>query len=340
MKRIICLLLCTVLFCGCTNLPAPPKKQYTATFVTLFDTITTIVGKAYSENEFKQKVQPIYDELERYHKLFDIYNEYEGINNLKTLNDKAAYAPVTVDGAILELLQDCKDYYKSTDGVFNAAMGSVLEIWHVARTDGLNDPENAYLPNLAELEKARMHINPEDIIIDKENSTVFFADPYLKLDVGGIAKGWAVEHLTKDISGGLLISVGGNVYATGPKDENNTPWGVGIRNPDKEDEFLHILNITHGSVVTSGSYYRAYMVDGKRYHHIIDPNTLYPGEKWTSVSIVCEDSGLSDVLSTSLFLLDLEEGKELLENFDAEAMWVDSEGNKYYSSGFVALIKI
>ncbi len=339
MKKIFSLLLCLVLLSGCAAIPAPAPKQYHATFLTLFDTVTTIVGKADSEEAFQAMVQPLHDELEHYHQLFDIYHEYDGINNLKTINDQAGIAPVTVDPIIVDLLQDCKDYYETTNGTFNPAMGSVLRLWHNARQDGINDPVHAYLPDPVALEKASGHMNPKNIVLDEENSTVFLTDPELRLDVGAIAKGWTVQRICEQAPEGMLISVGGNVCATGPKDSSGTAWVVGVQNPKGGSDHLHTLAITSGSVVTSGSYQRAYAVDGNLYHHIIDPNTLYPSEYWTSVTVVCDDSGLADVLSTSLFLLDLEDGQAMLAQFQAQAMWVDPQGSQYYSPGFQDLIR-
>lgn len=338
MKKIALLMLCFILLCGCRT-DKTSQKQYTATFLDLFDTVTTIVGKAESKEAFEESLKPVHEGLEYYHKLFDIYDEYDGITNLKTVNEKAAISPVVVDTAILDLLQDCKEYYTATNGKFNPAMGSILSLWHNAREEGINDPENACLPDMDRLLSAKEHINPDDIVLDRENSTVFFKDADLRLDVGGIAKGWAVERVSKTAPEGLLISVGGNVYATGPKDKSGTPWAVGIRNPDSDGDYLHILNIKAGSVVTSGSYIRAYAVNGRLYHHIIDPDTLYPAEKWTSVTVVGEDSGLADVLSTALFLLDREDGQKLLDRYKADAMWVDAKGNKYYSPDFKDLIR-
>ncbi len=338
-KAILILLLCLLTLCSCTPKDTAEQKQYTASFLSLFDTVTTVVGRAESETAFQEKVTLIRDELDRYHKLFDIYEEYEGLCNLKTVNDQAGRAPVVVDPIILDLLEDCKRYYTATNGVFNPAMGSVLSLWHDAREDGLNDPSNARLPDANKLTEAARHMDPDDIVINRESSTVSFRDPDLKLDVGAIAKGWAVQRVCEQAPSGLLISVGGNVVATGPKEDSGTPWAVGIQDPDRQDGYLHILNITRGSVVTSGSYQRAYTVEGKLYHHIIDPRTLYPSDKWVSVSVVCPDSGLADVLSTSLFLLDREEGARLLAQFGAEAMWLDSAGNTFYSTGFQALIR-
>lgn len=339
MKRFALLCLCLCLLCGCSVPQPPAPKQYTATFLELFDTVTTVVGRADSEAAFQATVNTFRGELERYHRLFDIYHDYDGLVNLKTVNDMAATAPVIVDPVILDLLTDCKTYAVATGGVFNPAMGSILRLWHDARENGLNDPANAALPDEAALREAAEHIDPDDIILDREASTVFFADPDLRLDVGAIAKGWAVERACRNTPSGLLVSVGGNVCATGPKDEQGTPWAVGIRDPRDNSAFLHVLNIPSGAVVTSGSYQRAYAVNGKLYHHIIDPATGYPGDRWTSVSVVCPDSGLADVLSTSLFLLGQEDGQALLDRFDAEAMWVDAEGNKTYSPGFRDLIR-
>ncbi len=331
-------LLCAVLLSGCA-LQSTQKKRYTETFVSVFDTVTTVTGHAESEDAFREAVAYVKDGLEHYHRLFDIYNEYEGVNNLKTLNDRAALEPLKVDMSIIELLEDCREFYTLSGGVFNPAMGGVLSLWHKAREDGIADPQNAYLPSRDALAEAARHSDPESIVIDRERSTVFFSDPELKLDVGGAAKGWAVQRVCENAPEGLLVNVGGNVYATGPKTEDGEPWAVGIQDPKNEEGYLHILNITYGSVVTGGSYQRTYTVDGKEYHHIIDPNTLYPAELWESVSVVADDSGMADMLSTALFLLDRQAGQELLDRFSARAMWADKEGNKYYSTGFEELIK-
>ncbi len=342
-KRIFPLLLCLALLVGglggCTGGSLTPATgQYTATFLSLFDTVTTVVGVAESREDFEAMAADIRDGLDRYHKLFDIYHTYEGMSNLKTVNDMAAVAPVIVDAAILDLLADCKAYYEVTGGVFNPAMGSVLRLWHDAREDGLNDPASAYLPDADALKAAAAHMDPADIVLDRAASTVYLADPELKLDVGGIAKGWATRRVCEEAPEGLLVSVGGNVCATGPKGADGTPWRVGIQDPAESTRYLYTLSITGGSVVTSGSYQRAYAVGGKAYHHIIDPRTLFPGERWVSVTVVTDDSGLADVLSTALFLLPREEGQALLDRYGAHALWVDAAGEQYFSPGFRELI--
>ena len=339
MKRLVCLLLVCLLLSGCMATGTPAEtKIYEATFLTLFDTVTVVKGSAESKEAFTAIAQSIHDELEKYHQLFDIYNDYEGVTNLKIVNDSAGEGPVTVDRAVIELLLDCKSYFDLTGGRVNVAMGSVLKLWHEARDDGFNDPMNAKLPDLDALRNAAMYTNFDAIIIDETASTVEITDPNVRLDVGAIAKGWSTQRAAEHAPAGLMISVGGNVCATGPKDVLGTPWVVGIQNPD-EDSYLHTIYVSGGSVVTSGDYQRFYVVDGVRYHHIIDPDTLYPGAFWRSVTIVCDDSGLADSLSTALFLLPLEEGQKLLEQCGAEAMWLDAEGNQHYSPGFDALIR-
>ena len=289
MKRTLALfLILSLLLTGCAG-AGEELKQYSATFLTVFDTVTTIVGRETSETAFTEKAQAVHDVLLRYHQLFDIYHEYEGLNNLKTINDHPGEA-VEVDQAVIDLLLDCKRYYELTGGRVNAAMGSVLYLWHEAREDGLNDFANAYLPDSAALSEAAEHTSWDSVVIDAEKGTVTILDPALRLDVGAIAKGWSVQRVAENAPEGLLISVGGNVCATGPKDETGTPWVVGVQDPDGGDNYLHTLYLTKGSMVTSGDYQRAYLVDGELYHHIIDPDTLYPGKLWRAVTVLASSS--------------------------------------------------
>ena len=337
MKRIFSVLVVLGLLCGCTPVTQSAPKQYTATFLTLFDTVTTILGPGETEADFQLRAQAIHDDLETYHRLFDIYKEYEGIANLKTLNDNAGGPAVTVDKAIIDLLLDCKAYYELTNGRVNAALGSVLQLWHEARTEGLRDPRTARLPDAEKLKQAAGHTDFDCVIIDEAASTVQITDPELRLDVGAIAKGWATQKVAEGAPSGMLISVGGNVCATGPKGEN-TPWVIGIQDPEGSGN-LHTVYLEKGSVVTSGDYQRSYTVEGKAYHHIIDPDTQMPGEYWRSVTVICPDSGLADALSTALFLLPLEEGKALAQQCDVHVFWLDAQGKEYMTPGFEEIMR-
>lgn len=343
MKRIFALILLCALLVGCAPVKEAEQTQYTATFLTLFDTVTTIIGRAEDEAAFQGKTQTIHDDLLRYHELFDIYNDYDGVNNIKTINDNAGIAPVKVDKAIIDLLTDCKQYYELSGGRVNVMMGSVLSLWHDARNHGINDPANAKLPDREALEEAAKHTSMDNLVIDGAASTVYITDPEASLDVGAVAKGWATQRAADNAESGMLLSVGGNVCATGPKKADGTPWVIGIQNPDKADENIHTLFVPFGSVVTSGDYQRAYVVDGKAYHHIIDPDTLMPATYWRSVSIVCgddfSDSGLADALSTALFLMDAESGEALVKEWGADAYWIAADGSEYMTDGFEKMLR-
>ena len=344
MKKIIpglILLLALLTGCAAPAASAPAEtgqvKQYQASFLELFDTVTTVLGYAGSEEEFSEVSQSIQQELLAYHQLFDIYDEYEGIKNLKTVNDSAGIGPVEVDERLMELLIDCKEYYALSEGRVNVFMGSVLKLWHDARTQAIDNPGKAILPAPAALEEAALHCDPDSVILDPEAGTVFITDPALRIDVGAVAKGWAAQRVSDDAPRGMLISVGGNVCATGPKPSGKR-WVVGVQSPDEDGRYVRTLDIDEGAVVTSGDYQRYFLVDGVRYHHIIDPETLQPADLWRSVTVVSPDSGLADCLSTALFLCDAEQGQALLDKTGAEAMWLDAEGNQFYSDGFKALI--
>lgn len=337
MKKIISILIAlSLLLSGCLVGDPGAPEIYTVTYLDLFDTVTTIRGGGENEEQFRQAAQGIYEQLRIYHRLFDIYNDYDGISNLKTVNDNAGIAPVTVDSAIIALLRDCEQYYELTEGKVNVAMGSVLRLWHEARSHGIENPEAAKLPDKAALAQAAQHISFKSIVIDETASTVYISDPESSLDVGAIAKGWAAQRVAESAPEGMLISVGGNVCATGAKADEGTPWVVGIQNPDGGD-YLQKISIRVGAVVTSGDYQRTYTVDGEAYHHIIDPQTLMPSEYWRSVTVVCADSALADALSTSLFLLPLEDGQELAEKCGAQALWLDKSGNAVSTAGFKQL---
>ena len=340
MKRLAAgLMAACLLLSGCAKAPQAEQKRYTATFLTLFDTVTTIVGQAESEEEFRTLTQQIHDELLVYHQLFDIYHTYDGMANLKTVNDNAGIAPVEVSPVVIDMLQDCLAYYELSGGAVNVAMGGVLSLWHDARSDGIRDPANASLPKWEALQKAAEHADIGSIIIDEAASTVYIADADTRLDVGAVAKGWAGQRAAESAPSGLLISIGGNVCATGPKTEDGTPWVVGIQDPDQNDKNIHTIYVTGGSVVTSGDYQRTYWVDGEAYHHIIDPRTLMPANHWQSVTVVCADSGLADALSTALFLLPLEEGLALAESVGAAVLWISPSGEEHMSPEFEKILR-
>lgn len=349
MKKTIAAFLGLVLLlaAGCAR---PETLRYQAEFLTLFNTVTRIVGYADSEDEFRALAQTIRDKLEEYHQLYDIYNDYEGVSNLKTINDNAGKAPVFVDGRIIDMLEFAKRQCEESGGRVNVAMGAVLRIWHDYREAGLNDPENAELPPPALLQEASRHTGIENVVIDRAASTVYLKDPKMSLDCGAIAKGYAAEQVALDLEDlgveSLLLSVGGNIRAIGEKAEADAKgekrWNVGIQNPDKASEKKELMSvlITGLSVVSSGVYERYYTVKGQKYHHVIDPETLMPSAYYDQVTILCRDSGLGDALSTAVFNMPLDEGRRYIENLDGvEALWVMKGGGLEYSGGFSRYVR-
>lgn len=332
MKRLLWLIGTLLLLSGCgTGL-----QRYEATYWDVFDTVTTVTGYAAGQAEFDAAAREIHDALLEYHRLYNIYESYDGLRNLKTVNDQAGIGPVPVDERILSLLQFAQTAWTETGGRVNAAMGSVLALWHDAREQALADPDRAALPDRSALEAAALHTDLSALELDLEAGTAFLTDPDTALDVGALAKGYAVEQVAAAAPDHFLISVGGNVCATGPKPDG-TPWTVAVENPDGGD-FLKLLYAEDRSVVTSGDYQRYFELDGVRYHHIIDPDTLEPAAYWRSVTVVADSSAAADCLSTALFTLSQAEGQLLLDQWGAEALWIGRDGAQVMSPGFSAYL--
>ena len=337
----LCLLLSCIFLPSCAG-RTPKLEKYSAYSFDYFDTVTTVTGYAESQAAFDEVANAVLAELEAYHRLFTIYHRFDGLENLCTVNElvDGQHRVVTVDRPIIDLLLYAKEMYTTTDGRVNIAMGSVLSIWHDYRTLGMADPSAAELPPMDTLQAAALHTDINCLVIDEEASTVHITDPAMRLDVGAVAKGYAVEMAARSLEEkgitGYVLNVGGNVRTVGSKADGDA-WIVGIENSadDEERPYLAYLGLSGSSLVTSGSYQRYYFVDGKKYHHIIDPETLMPSEGFTSVSILTKSSADGDALSTALFCMSYEEGLALIESLpDTEAMWVFSDGREMTSSGF------
>lgn len=345
MKKYLSIVLAIIIVFICCSCSADfnfaKYDRYQSGFLDLFDTYSTVIAYDKNEQVFDDHFKQFHDKLEEYDKLYSIYNSYDDMENLCSLNQKAKDGPVKVDSRIIDLLEYCKYVYDLTDQKTNVCFGSVLSIWHDSREHAADHPEDAKLPDMDMLKQASQHTDFNDLVIDKENSTVYYADPMLKLDVGAVAKGYAVREVCKWANENLwtsaAISIGGNVCTFGYKnDDGKTLWNIGVENPDTSSEdYLLNVSITDLSVVTSGDYQRYFVVGGKKYCHIINPDTLMPSEYFSSVSVICKDSALGDALSTALFNMPIEDGQKLVDSMDdVEAVWVDTEYNKIFSSNF------
>lgn len=336
----VILLLAVILLMGAAALQQNNTQptRYEVRFFDSFDTITTITGYAKSQEEFEEQTKLLQEKLMHYHQLFDIYHTYEGMNNLKSINDAAGKSPLSVDQDIIELLKLGIEMHRKTNGAVNIAYGSVLSLWHEYREQGTADPEHAKVPPKALIQEKAAHTDISKVVI--RDGTVFLEDGEMSLDVGSIGKGYAVQKISEYARelgmDHLLISVGGNVSAVGAK-ADNTPWRVGIENPDLEsaEPYIGMVELADQTIVTSGDYQRFYVADGKRYCHIIDPETGMPPEYVPSVSVLTENSGMADAWSTALFNMEIETGLELVETLpETEALWVMKDGGVRCSSGF------
>lgn len=324
-----------------------------------FDTITTYMSYVSSEEEFNEQCDYIEEQLNYYDQLFDKYNTYNGMNNLKTINDNAGKKAIEVDQPLIDLLNLSIERNRKISSKVNIAFGSVINIWHDYREEAESHDGVGTVPSDEELENANQHTSIDSIEIDEKKKTVYINDALASIDVGATAKGYAIE-LIKDglIEMGVdnfLLSGGGNVASHGQRkiqkegefylDDCADKFCVGIESPqdgnyaasadDPDSENEAVLVVQGESIVTSGDYQRFYQdVNGVRYHHLIDPETLYPAVHFRSVSIITEDSGLADFLSSAVFLMEYEEGLKLVNSLDGvEAIWLLEDGKIKMSDG-------
>ena len=333
MKRIFSLAMATVLLVlppllflsSCADDKIEVKNRI---FYEYFDTVSSVYDySGGSEEDFESVCRGIEFELKTCHELFDIYNTYDGVTNLKTVNDSAGKGPVKVNHRIIDLLEAAVELYGLTDGNVNVMMGSVLSIWHEYRTAGVA------LPDMDTLVTANLHTSIENLVIDRENMTVEITDPEASLDVGAIAKGFTAELIYNMLAErgiyGYAINLGGNLRTVGTK-PNGSGWVSGIQNPDKNaaDPYVAKLTISDSALVTSGVYERYYTVEGVQYHHIINKDTLMPERNYLSVTVHTESSTVADALSTALFNMSIEEGREVISAFsDTEVIYVLPDGS-------------
>ena len=285
-----------------------------------------------SPSEFEERCKRVEEELNLCHKLFDIYNDYEGIINLKTLNDNAGGEAIEVDRRIIEMLSLSEQMRDLSGGNFNVCMGSVLSIWHGYRKAAKDDPASAALPSYDELLAASEHTSAENLVINSENSTVKLLDPEMSLDVGAIAKGYTAERVADMLTDmgvtAYVLDFGGNIRV-GEK-LGGGEFTAGIRNPDlySEEPYVRRLDIKNCSLVTSAVDQRFYTVGGVRYHHIIDKDTLMPENNYLSVSVMTESSAVADALSTALFNMSVNEGQALINMLSGvEVTYVLNDGS-------------
>ena len=306
-------------------------KEFTKT-LNYMDTVIDI--KLYSNNE--NQANTIIGEIEKiykhYHELTDRYNSYEGINNVYTINHTNDASKLEIDQDLYNILDYSVNWYYKSNGLFNINIGLLTDLWKSYRDKKEGIPTDEELFKIAGLDIKR--------VVLYDDNTILTGD--VNLDLGGIAKGYATEvvhHYLQSINfDHYLINVGGTVLAGVNSDGGK--YKVGIQDPDNANGIIKDgkkelkLNLSNCIVTSSGGYERFYEYDGQRYHHIIDPNTKMPANYMKSVSVITNDAMLGDALSTTLFLMSVEDGQEYIKQFPSvEAIWYTNDNKVVKSSG-------
>ena len=301
-------------------------KEYTKT-LNYMDTVIDI--KLYSNNE--KEANNIIEEIDgiykHYHELTDRYNTYDGIVNVYTINHKTDVTKLEISKDLYDILNYGINWYYKSNGLFNINIGNLTDIWKKYRDNKSGIPTSEELNNIVGLDIQNVVLYDDYKILTGN----------VNIDLGGIAKGYATEvvhHYLQSISfDKYLINAGGTVLAGVNASSDN--YKVGIQNPDSPSEIFDTLSISNAIVTSSGGYERFYEFEGQKYHHILDLKTKMPANYMKSVSVITDDAILGDVLSTTLFLMSVEDGQKFIESFDnVQAIWYANDNTIVKSSGF------
>lgn len=285
---------------------------------------------------------------EKYHQLTDKYNLYDGVVNIKTINDDPS-SKHYLEKELYDLLKYSISKYELSEGYFDITIGPASSIWHDYRDKCLqyyNDvPAFCNLPSVDELEEVEDKIDISKIVLDDDEMSIQMEEG-MSLDLGGVAKGYFVEIIAQVFAeNGLrafLINAGGNIKVYGDKPMDIT-YSIGVQDPTKprgEAGLPFTINLPKGySAVSSGDQINSYEVDGEIYHHIINPYTLWPDRYSRQVTVITKDSRLADIISTSVYLMSVEDGMEYISNLeDVEAIWYGLDDKIYYSDNVNELL--
>lgn len=323
MKKMLTLL-CVILLgslTGCTSSDEPYNSE-------IFVMSTYVTQQVYGKNSelAAKNINNLLNELDNQLSLF-----IDG-SDIDKINKNAGLSPVKVNSYTFDLIKTAKRYSELSQDRFDITIAPLTLLWGI-------DTKNAHVPKQEELDAALMLVDYNKLILDEENESVMLASGGMALDLGGIAKGYIVnrikEEYTKQGISSALVSIGGNIFAYGKKPDRSQ-FTLGIRDPkgSSGNEILGKLSVTDKVVATTGAYERYFEQDGKKYHHILDVNTGYPVDSdLASVTIICEDGGLADYLSTTLFIAGKAHISDYINDERFEVIIVDNEDKVYLSPG-------
>ena len=270
------------------------------------------------------------DVMEDYRRIDRSMSTYKADSEISLVNARAATEAVTIGEELFALLETSVALSVASHGAFDITYESVGYLY---------DFRAGVRPTDEEISERLAAIDYRHVVLDRERSTVRFTSPGVRINLGGIAKGYAVQHAADYLrSRGVehaLLNAGGDTRVIG--DRRGQPWIVGIRHPRQEDEVITRLPIVDEAISTAGDYERFFEEDGRRYHHIINPATGRPTEGVLTVTVIGPDGTLTDGLDTAIFVLGAEAGLELMKSYpEYEAIIVDAAGKISYTPGLVA----
>jgi len=326
MKKTVTLMFFTAILlftnASCSNEPQPVKgSQF------LLDTVVEIT--LYEKEDIARKIiDELFEEIANSERK---YSRHISDSEITKVN-KNPGKPVKVSEDTLDMVKKSLEFSSLSEGLFDITVGPLVDLWDI-------NGENPHIPTQSEIDSILNRIDYRKISVDSENITLSIQNEGMSIDTGAIAKGYITDRLVsilreKDINHALL-NLGGNLYMHGSKPDGSD-WNVGIRNPyGLQGDYIAVVSVKNMSVVTSGIYERYFESGGKRYHHILNPKTGYPEDNnLASVSILSASSATADGLSTTVFLLGLEDGMSLIEGIDGvEAIIVTTDRKVYVSSG-------
>lgn len=253
----------------------------------------------------QQAIDKAFSEIKRIEHLL---SKYIADSEVSKLNEAGK---LKVGPDLLYVLKRAKEFYLVSNGAFDVTVGPLVDIWKKAI-------KNNILPQEEDVKKAKQLVGFDKVLIDEKESTVAFLKEGIKIDLGAIGKGYAVDCAIKKVRDfgiqSCIIAVAGDIYCLG--DKNGEPWQVGIQHPRNKKELLDILSLKDQAVSTSGDYQQMFIIGDKRYSHIIDPHTGYPAEsKVVSATVLAQDCLTADALATTIFVLGKEEGSDLVNYY-------------------------
>jgi len=290
----------------------------------------TVLGE--DEEELLRAVNAAFDRMAEIEAVAD---RYTGDSEISRMNRTAADGPVFVSDDMIEMLLMAGALSERTEGAFDITIAQLLDLWGFT-----NEPR---LPAPEEIEALLSSVCHSCVVVDDENMTVYYDAPDLSVDLGGIAKGYAVDEAVKVLKSlsvtSAVINAGGDMAVVGKK--GDVPWRIGIQHPRDSQELIAVLDIADRSVVTSGDYERFFFTDGVRYHHIIDPRTGYPAGMTMSVTVVTDNTAVADALATAYFVMGPEKALETARRADGiDILVVDSDGNLTHTDGLSSILTL